>query len=52
MGRPLRWQTRRWGHRWIWGLRRGQWWIGVRRDFPTNTVEIGVLGLTLMIGKD
>ncbi len=38
--------------RWfIYGLRRGEWWIGVRDNFEVDAWEFCVLGLTLMVGK-
>ena len=51
-------KTRRWWvevtgwrytRRWIFGIRRGEWWIGFRHDFACDWLEIGLLGLTLCI---
>lgn len=44
-------QAHRWGRTWIWGYRRGEWWIGARDDFACDAVVFGVFGLTLMVGR-
>jgi hypothetical protein len=48
--------TRRWrrtwrGRVWTWGWRSGEWWVGARRDFAMDALELNFLGLTLMIGR-
>lgn len=54
--RSLRWtvEVAGWRHvrRWIVGVRRGEWWIGVRHDFARDGWEINVLGLTALIPGD
>lgn len=48
----LRWTVRRGRWHWIYGVRQGEWWIGARRNFPAQAIEINVLGLTLMVARD
>lgn len=50
-GRPTRWRRGRWGLTWTWGWRSGEWWIGARRNFPMDALELNFLGLTLMVGR-
>ena len=33
----------------IYGWRSGEWWIGARRSFPLDMIEINLFGLTLMV---
>lgn len=41
--------TRRTGRRtWRWGYRSGEWWVGARRNFPMDGLELNFLGLTLL----
>jgi hypothetical protein len=47
----MRWQRHRWGYTWVFGLRRGEWWIGARRNFAADAIEINLFGITLMIGR-
>lgn len=47
--RRRRWTWGRWAF--IAGLRSGEWWIGGRRNFPMDMVELNVLGVTLMVGR-
>jgi hypothetical protein len=39
----------RFERRWIVGVRRGEWWIGVRRSFSTDATEVNIFGLTILI---
>lgn len=34
------------------GIRSGEWWIGARPNFATDSVEIGLLGLTWIIPEE
>lgn len=49
-------QTMRWtrwtkrDRRLIWGIRSGEWWIGARRNFQADAIEVNVFGLTLLVG--
>lgn len=49
--RMLRWRKYRWGRSWTFDLRGGEWWIGARRNFPCDAIEINLFGLTLMVGR-
>lgn len=37
---------------WRLGLLRGEWWIGVRRDFQCDWWHINVLGLSLVLTSE
>jgi hypothetical protein len=39
----------RYTRRWTVGVRRGEWWIGVRHDLPCDCWEINMLGLTILV---
>lgn len=41
----------RWGRTWTWGLRRGEWWLGLRFNFMADAWEFNFLGVTLMVGR-
>lgn len=34
------------------GFRTREWWIGARRDFPSDSVWIGLFGLMLIIPNE
>lgn len=34
------------------GVRTAEWWIGARRNFATDSVEIGFLGVTWIIPNE
>lgn len=40
------------GRGYVLGLRRGEWWVGVRNSFMADAWEINFFGATLMIGKE
>lgn len=46
-----RWRRTRWGWSWAWGWRSGEWWIGARRNFPMDCLEVNFFGLTLLVGR-
>ncbi|WP_431935846.1 hypothetical protein [Micromonospora sp. RP3T] len=46
-----RWRRTRWGWSWAWGWRSGEWWIGARRNFPMDALEVNFLGLTVLVGR-
>lgn len=50
VGTMARWRTTRWDRTWIWGVRRGEWWVGVRRNLAADALELNMFGLTLMVG--
>lgn len=43
---------KRFGNGVIVGVRRGEWWVGVRRSFATDAYEVGFLGLTLILPQE
>lgn len=43
---------RQWaGRTWIFGVRRGEWWIGARRNLECDAIEWNLFGLTMMVGR-
>ena len=44
-------QAVRWGRTWVWGYRRGEWWIGARHNLYCDAIEWNLFGLTLMVGR-
>jgi hypothetical protein len=50
-GSRMRWRRTRWGWSWAWDWRSGEWWIGARRNFPMDALELNFLGLTLLVGR-
>lgn len=50
-GRRWRWRRQKWGYAFIWGFRHGEWWIGARRNFAMDAIEVNAFGLTLIVGR-